>query len=816
MVLKHDREERGVGLQNLRYAPAWDELCHIINIHSPRAYRALSEFLPMRSERSHRQKEARQPRFPTQICSRSFELIVEHLKALDYDGPVGVSCDETKLFSTYRLYWDGDQKQYYLIGGVDGPILCLNEDDIRHALEMNKDRIGTKVSFFCGLFQNNAHGNVSKVRLWCLTIPAPKMTPAVIAAIPVLDNMTAEELAPLSEQILLGLIDRNIHVISYACDGTETERAVLRLLKAKSDSMLQYTIPSPFPSTDEKVTITIPVFKGQPISMIQDSKHALKTLRNNLFSGARLLVMGNYISTYSRIRQIAHEDSPLYLRDVEKLDRQDDNAATRLFSADTLQYLCDHHPTYCGEIVYLFIFGELMDAYQNRAINHAERARMVLRARYFLNAWDRFLQKASYPKHIYMISREAIDICQYIVEGFLGLLFIHRDHLSAMHAFLPWLHSSEACEHIFGEARHVVKDFTMLDFVYMIPKLRVKVRQAILHAKTTNPRARASGYNHTYFDLSGLDLLTLASYPSDDEIGTAAKCAGEELDGLLGLLGISPGRLRQLQAEATPFLRGIGSWCNEEVVEDVVDEEGETPGELLTTLIQHIENPSTSSLSHKHNEKIVNLTSATLALIADDVTTVYVVGLIMMLKRTKTPSRLAIPDVNEQELDDINAEDYIELHNRLDKLKATLPDEPSKPTGLGLAKFDDIDFQALIEMRRHHQTAQAAKSSRRKGSGLEHDSNTVTDADDADPKQSLRRQLALQFHGIMREYKELGLGTGLERSKRWTTSAKGGQTADDPKASGNQANAIVSATAHATQASSVSVVIVYDSILHSI
>lgn len=103
-------------------------------------------------------------------------------------------------------------------------------------------------------------------------------------------------------------------------------------------------------------------------------------------------------------------------------------------------------------------------------------------------------------------------------------------------------------------------------------------------------------------------------------------------------------------------------------------------------------------------------------------------------------------------------------------------------------------------MCRHHQTAQAAKSSQRKGSGLEHASVIVTDADDADIKQSLRRQLALQFHGIMRELKELGLGTGLERSKRWTMSAKGGQIADEPKASGNQANAIFSATVHAAQA----------------
>lgn len=105
------------------------------------------------------------------------------------------------------------------------------------------------------------------------------------------------------------------------------------------------------------------VYRGQTLCMVQDSKHALKTVRNNLFSGARLLVLGNFTATYLNILYLVQGDStPLYLRDVVKLDRQDDNAAIRLFSADTLKYLADNHPDYVGEIVSLFVFGELIDA----------------------------------------------------------------------------------------------------------------------------------------------------------------------------------------------------------------------------------------------------------------------------------------------------------------------------------------------------------------------------------------------------------------------------------------------------------------------
>lgn len=49
-----DKKERGVGLQNFRYAPAWDELCHIIYIISPRAHRVLRDYFPVRTTRSFR------------------------------------------------------------------------------------------------------------------------------------------------------------------------------------------------------------------------------------------------------------------------------------------------------------------------------------------------------------------------------------------------------------------------------------------------------------------------------------------------------------------------------------------------------------------------------------------------------------------------------------------------------------------------------------------------------------------------------------------------------------------------------------------
>ena len=366
---------------------------------------------------------------------------------------------------------------------------------------------------------------INKVRVWCLTIPASKVTPIIVAALPI-NAMGAPELLILLKKVLDGLINRGISVVSYACDGTEVERAVQRLFLEET-SKQRYVIDNPHPGGKPTV-IEFGVYRGQVICMIQDSKHALKTLRNNLFSGARLLTFGNFVSLYCHIVDITQgAGTPLFSRDVTKLDRQDDNAAVRLFSADVLKYLADHHPDYIGEIVYLFVFGELIDAYQNRSMEHSERIKLVLRARYFLDSWEAFLTTCGYRKDHYFISREANDILRIIIEGLIGLVIIHRDHLSEPAPLLLYLHSSEACEHVFGEARHVVKDFTFLDFIYMIPKLRIKLHEAVLRGKSSSAKARASGYSHTYFDHEGLDLVALSTYPTDAEIKVLAEQAAQ-------------------------------------------------------------------------------------------------------------------------------------------------------------------------------------------------------------------------------------------------------------------------------------------------
>ena len=115
--------------------------------------------------------------------------------------------------------------------------------------------------------------------MWCLTVPAPKVAPIIVAAIPISNDLDAETLYKYLEKVLDGLLDCGIKVISYACDGTEVECSVQRILIERAQS-IKHVIKNPRDGGPD-TTITIVKYRGQAMCMIQDSKHALKTFRNN-------------------------------------------------------------------------------------------------------------------------------------------------------------------------------------------------------------------------------------------------------------------------------------------------------------------------------------------------------------------------------------------------------------------------------------------------------------------------------------------------------------------------------------------------------
>ena len=106
----------------------------------------------------------------------------------------------------------------------------------------------------------------------------------------------------------------------------------------------------------------------------------------------------------------------------------------------------------------------------------------------------------------------------------------------------------------------------MLDFHYMVPKLFVKLRQAVLSSKFSDGKATASGYNHTYTDTRGIDIPALSTYPTDSDINDIAVLAYGEAESLFALLCVTAKDLFY-ESAAPPRLPSIRTWLHDNIDE---------------------------------------------------------------------------------------------------------------------------------------------------------------------------------------------------------------------------------------------------------
>jgi hypothetical protein len=80
-----------------------------------------------------------------EICDQTFQLVTDQLTALNYTGHVGLSCDDTKLISSLCLFWDSDEKSYFLVGGVEAPYCVADVDSVKEVIKQGKIQKAMKV-----------------------------------------------------------------------------------------------------------------------------------------------------------------------------------------------------------------------------------------------------------------------------------------------------------------------------------------------------------------------------------------------------------------------------------------------------------------------------------------------------------------------------------------------------------------------------------------------------------------------------------------------------------------------------------------------
>lgn len=60
------------------------------------------------------------------ISDKTFQLTRDHLKQIDYDGPVALGCNDTKLLASFRPYFDKELDGYSVMGHVGKPLRLLD------------------------------------------------------------------------------------------------------------------------------------------------------------------------------------------------------------------------------------------------------------------------------------------------------------------------------------------------------------------------------------------------------------------------------------------------------------------------------------------------------------------------------------------------------------------------------------------------------------------------------------------------------------------------------------------------------------------
>ncbi|KAF8872673.1 hypothetical protein CPB84DRAFT_1829734 [Gymnopilus junonius] len=364
---------------------------------------------------------------------------------------------------------------------------------------------------------------------------------------------------------------------------------------------------------------------------------------------------------------------------------------------------------------------------------------------------------------------QCVKITKALIQGFLQLVVIYRDH-EERRPLLPWLLGTEVVEHAFGMCRQIVKDFTMLDFHLMIPKLFIKLREAFFSACSSDGKARASGYSHTHTDIRGIDLLALSTYPSNADIQESANRAYNEAHSLFVYLGLTAEQLYS----ATTRLPSILSWWTDDDADadaqsDSESSESDDDYQAMLDQLEDVELPS------RRENELMNYRFAAVALSIDDQTTIC-----------------DLPELDDEAIVEAYSDDASHIQSILSDIAAAHGERLANslpPVNIQEPEADiyssnmteDIDLSELVRLRVRHQTKQAETGVRKTGN-----SEALTNQSKA-KSLTERQQLLRKFSEIIKQEGDRGIGTGLDRNVRWT-------------ASGNSANATAVAKTTATKA----------------
>lgn len=244
LVMDAERLERGVGLQNMKYPPAFDDWCHELLCIRPEAYRSFRLQFAGRTERSFLSKRSSSIGFYQGISQHALERALKYLSDYNYplNAPLALSVDDTKLLPAFRPYFDGSAKKWFVVGNAGEPLEVSDLGTLEIQIERARASLATKL------------------RLWVLQIPLPHVPPLILAVVPLVSSTNAEMLANFERQLLHILLgsDKSLCIVSLGSDGSSLERNARRaLVRCGFAESLSYSIPHPDMEQSEPIKIPL-------------------------------------------------------------------------------------------------------------------------------------------------------------------------------------------------------------------------------------------------------------------------------------------------------------------------------------------------------------------------------------------------------------------------------------------------------------------------------------------------------------------------------------------------------------------------------
>ncbi|EGG06106.1 uncharacterized protein MELLADRAFT_87473 [Melampsora larici-populina 98AG31] len=351
VAVKAERVNSGKTTRGMKIDSCLDEFVMTLGAISPRALSLFNDNFAGRSQHSLRMIRARDDMHLLDgLHITNFNRISQVLKELGYSGPIATASDQTVCVKRLRHH------NGFLVGAQGGDISFDDPSELPDLVR-----------------------SVVKKKSFALNC----------------DKETSNDILENHHTFLKLSQDAGINILSIGADGAPTELCAQIALAESATQFITYE------NSDYDVHVKVPLMGNppRPVVMVQDPKHARKTGANQLGSGARLIVMGNYHVSIQQVAAILQSGrSPLLHKDVFDCDKQDDGRAFRTLNSGTLAVSLSNDDT-LGLSIYLFLIGEMCDAWLNRRIGHRERIRSAWTAEFFLRHWKKWLLNRQAESH---------------------------------------------------------------------------------------------------------------------------------------------------------------------------------------------------------------------------------------------------------------------------------------------------------------------------------------------------------------------------------------------------------------------------------